>query len=67
MQQYLEKMIREQEELAGRIRRAEKAIACEPFGMDKTQTLLLAEQIKAMHAYFDTLSQRIDYDKNKNR
>lgn len=67
MQQYLEKMIREKEELAGRIRRAEKAVSCAPFGMDKTQTLLLAEQIKAMRSYFDTLSQRIDYDKNKDR
>lgn len=65
MRQYVEKMIREKEDLEGKINRARKAIADKPYGMDKHQTLLLAEQVKAMEVYFAVLKERIEYERKK--
>ncbi len=65
MKQYVEKMLREKEDLEGKIKRAKKAIESDPFDMDKTQKLLLAAQVKHMESYLDVLKERIEYEKNK--
>lgn len=61
MQQYLERMIREKEDLEGKIKRAKKAIKNPPYGMDKTQHALLVKQVTAMEVYLDCLTERIGY------
>lgn len=65
MQQYLERMIKEKEDLEGKIKRAKKAIENPPYGMDKTQSALLVKQIKAMEEYLACLTERIEYDTHK--
>lgn len=64
---YVERMLRESEDLAGKIRRAKKVIEKEPHRLDKTQKMLLAEQIKYMQSYAECLAERIEYEKNKNK
>lgn len=65
MQQYLERMIREKQDLECKIKRAKKAIENPPYGMDKTQTTLLVKQVKAMEEYLACLTERIEYDTHK--
>ena len=65
MHNYLERMIKEKEDLEGKIKRAKKAIENPPYGMDKTQSALLVKQVKAMEVYFDCLTERIEYDMHK--
>lgn len=65
MQYYLERMIREKEELEGKIKRAKKAIESPPYGMDKNQIALLVKQVKAMEDYLNWLTERIEYDTHK--
>ena len=65
MQQYLERMIKEKEDLEGKIKRAKKAIENPPYGMDKTQSALLVKQVKAMEEYLACLTERIEYDTHK--
>lgn len=36
-----------------------------PFGMDKHQVILLAEQVKAMDVYLGCLIDRIEYEEKK--
>ena len=61
MQQYLERMIKEKEDLEGKIKRAKKAIENPPYGMDKTQSALLVKQLKEMEEYLACLTERIEY------
>lgn len=62
MQKYVEKMITEQKDLEGKLKRAKNAIEKNPFDMNKTQKMLLAQQVKHMESYLDVLNQRIDYE-----
>lgn len=64
---YVERMIRESDDLAGKIRRAKRIIENEPRRLDKTQKMLLAEQIKHMQSYAECLAERIEYEKNKDK
>lgn len=61
MQHYLERMIKEKEDLESKINRAKKAIENPYFGMDKNQHALLVKQVKAMEVYLDCLTERIEY------
>ncbi len=65
MKQYVERMKIEREDLTGKIKRAKKVVENVPFGMDKTQVLLLAEQIKAMEVYLNCLDERMKYEEEK--
>lgn len=65
MQKYIERMIEEKKELAGKINRASKAVENPPFGSDKHGLLLLAEQIKIMKSYEQKLEERIEYERGK--
>ena len=62
MKLYVERMIKEREELKGRIRKAKKALESNPFDMTDTGRMLLQEQVKAMGEYLDILVQRIEYE-----
>lgn len=66
MQDYLKRMLIEKKDLDGKIKRAKKAVAQPPFGMNKTQIMMLAEQVKYMCSYRECLAERIDYEKEKN-
>ena len=65
MQNYVTRMMQEKEDLQGKIKRAKKVIENIPFGMDKTQIMLLGKQIKIMEEYLDCLSERLVYEENK--
>lgn len=65
MKLYVERMKAERENLAGKIKRAKKIIENVPYGMDKTQVLLLVEQIKAMEVYLNCLDERMKYEEEK--
>lgn len=62
MRQYVERILTEKKDLEGKIKRAKKAVESNLYDMDKTQKLLLAEQIKYMERYLDMLNQRIEYE-----
>ena len=55
-------MIIEQKDLKGKIKKAKEAIDKNPYGMNKTQKMLLAQQLTHMESYLDVLNQRIDYE-----
>ena len=65
MQKYIERMIEEKKELAGKINRASKAVENPPFGSDKHGLSLLAEQIEIMKSYEQKLEERIEYERRK--
>ncbi len=62
MKQYVERMIREKEDLEGKIKKAEKALENRPFDMTDIGADLLKEQVKAMEQYLFVLCQRIKYE-----
>ena len=62
MQKYVERMITEQKDLEGKIKRAKNAIESNPYDMNKTQKILLSQQIEYMKKYLDILNQRIEYE-----
>ncbi len=62
MKLYVKRMLEEKVELERKINKARIAIAKPPYGMDKQQVLMLAEQVKSMEAYLGCLNKRIDYD-----
>lgn len=64
---YVERMLRERDDLAGKISRAKKAVSGNTFGMDKHQMILLVEQIKAMESYLEILDERIEYENSKDK
>lgn len=65
MRKYLERMLEEKKDLEGKIKKAKKTIENNPFGMDKHQVILLAEQVKAMEVYLGCLIDRIEYEEKK--
>lgn len=65
MKLYVERMKTERENLEGKIKRAKKIVEDVPYGMDKTQVLLLVEQIKAMEVYLNCLDERMKYEEEK--
>jgi hypothetical protein len=65
MKLYVERMKAERENLAGKIKRAKKIVEDVPYGMDKTQILLLVEQIKAMEVYLNCIDERMKYEEEK--
>lgn len=65
MKLYVERMKAERENLEGKIKRAKKIVEDVPYGMDKTQVLLLVEQIKAMELYLNCLDERMKYEEEK--
>lgn len=65
MQEFVKKMITERDDLKGKIKRVEKAIANPPFGTDKTSIDLLSAQLKYMQGYLSFLEQRIGYEQSK--
>lgn len=62
MRHYVERILTEKKDLEDKIKKAKKAVESNPYDMDKTQKLLLAEQIKYMESYLDMLNQRIEYE-----
>lgn len=65
MQEYLKRMFSERNELLGRIKKAEKAVANPPFGSDAEGIRMLAEQIKAMKNYLFWLEERIEHEEKR--
>ena len=65
MKQYVERMIREKDDLDSKIKRAKQTIQNNPYDMDKTSKMMLAEQIKYMDSYSNCLADRIQYEMNK--
>lgn len=65
MREYVKRMYQERKDLEGKMKRAAKAVESNPYGMDKTQSVLLAKQLRAMKEYRDCLDERIEYEKTK--
>ena len=59
MQKFVERMIEERKDLVGKIKKAENAIANNPFGVDKEDIELLTNQVKAMKEYLVWLEKRL--------
>lgn len=62
MKQYVERMVREKEDLAGKIKKAKAALEKHLFDMTDTGFELLKKQVEAMETYLDVLNQRIEYE-----
>ena len=60
-------MLQEKSDLIAKIKRATKAVENVPYGMNKTQIMLLAKQIKAMGEYLNCLNERLEYEKIKEK
>lgn len=65
MPKYLERMLVEEKDLKGKIKRAEEAVNNPPFDMTKEEIGLLAKQVLSMKEYLSILEQRIEIAKNK--
>lgn len=65
MRKYIERLFVEKNDLEGKIRKAKKVIKVPPYDMDKTQRMLLIEQLKIMEDYLSCLNERIEYEKSK--
>ena len=59
MREFVKKMITERDDLKGKIKRDERAIANPPFGADKESIDLLSKQVTAMQDYLYWLEHRI--------
>jgi hypothetical protein len=62
MKQYVERMVREKEDLAGKIKKAKAALEKRPFDMTDIGYELLKKQVEAMETYLNVLNQRIEYE-----
>ena len=62
MQLYVERMIKERDDLKGKIRKDKAALENKPFDMTEIGGELLTEQVKAMESYLNILNQRIEYE-----
>jgi hypothetical protein len=62
MKLYVERMIKERDDLKGRIKKAKAALENNPFDMTETGKELLTEQVKSMESYLAILNQRIEYE-----
>ncbi len=65
MQEFVKRMLTEQTDLKGKIKKAKKAIENPPFGADKKAIEMLAEQVLAMENYLYWLTERINYEEGK--
>lgn len=59
MQKFVERMITERDDLKGKIKRANEAIANPPFGSDEEDMKMLSMQVQAMETYLFWLEKRI--------
>ena len=62
MKQYVERMVKEKEDLAGKIKKAKAALEKRPYDMTGTGFELLKIQVKAMEAYQKALNERLEYE-----
>lgn len=62
MKQYVERMVREKEDLEGKIKKAKAALEKRPFDMTDIGFELLTKQVEAMKSYLNVLNQRIEYE-----
>lgn len=62
MKLYVERMIKERDDLKGRIKKAKNALENNPFDMTDIGFELLKKQVEAMETYLDVLNQRIEYE-----
>lgn len=62
MKQYVERMVRKKDDLAGKIKKAKAALEKRPFDMTDTGFELLKKQVEAMETYLGVLNQRIEYE-----
>lgn len=62
MKEFMKRMIAEQEDLTGKIKKAKKAIQAPPYGADSEALRMLAEQVKAMESYKYWLEERIKHE-----
>ena len=62
MKLYVERMIKERDDLKGRIKKAKAALENNPFDTTETGKELLTEQVKSMESYLAILNQRIEYE-----
>ena len=62
MKLYVERMIKERDDLKGKIKKAIAALENNPFDMTETGKELLTEQVKSMESYLAILNQRIEYE-----
>lgn len=62
MKQYVEKMVREKEDLEGKIKRAKSALVNRPFDMTEIGFSLLEKQVVAMEGYLAALKERLEYE-----
>ena len=62
MKQYVERMIREKDDLKGKLKKAKAALEKRPFDMTDIGFELLAKQVEAMESYLNVLNQRIEYE-----
>lgn len=65
MQKYVERMIQEQKDLEGKIKKAKEVVTKNPFGMTIEERNYLETQIGYMEQYLDVLKRRIDIAKIK--
>lgn len=64
MEQFIVRMVREKEDLEGKLKRANNALLkSEEIRLDKVQVALLEEQTEYMKKYLDILNNRIAYEK----
>lgn len=64
MLDYIKRMVREKEDLEGKLKKALNALAkSDEIHLDKTQCFLLQKQTESMKEYLDVLSQRVAYEK----
>lgn len=62
MKLYVERMIKERDDLKVRIKKAKNALENNPFDMTETGKELLTKQVKTMGSYLAILNQRIEYE-----
>lgn len=65
MLDYVKRMIQEKEDLEGKIRKAQKALDGNPFGITCEEKNLLETQVGYMTQYLYVLEKRIEIAKNK--
>lgn len=65
MELYVKRMLQEKDDLTGKIKKAKSAIESNPYGMNKTQMMMLAEQVKYMESYLNILEERLAYEEER--
>lgn len=62
MKEFQKRMIKEKEDLVGKIKKAKIAILDPPYDSDAEGIRMLAEQVKAMESYLYWLNERIKHE-----